>query len=450
MAEETRELYEEVQALAREERLEELRALLAHQRAEDVGDLIEHLPADARDVVFHALADELASDVLHQLDDTVREHVLDHLETAEITHILEHMPADEAADIVADLEPETAAEVLRQIPAEDAREVREILRYPPDTAGGIMSPDVVAIRADHTVSTAVDTIRSRDTELGDFYYVYVIGPRDQLVGVVSLKAMLLAWPEQRIAELMDPEVIHVPAAMDQEQVAALAARYDLLALPVVDEAGRLIGQVTIGEVMDVLEEEASEDMYRMVGLTEDESVFTSLGFSIRRRLPWLYVNLATAILAASVISFFGGTIGRLEILAALQAIVAGQGGNAGTQTLTIIVRSLALGELDFRNSRRALLKELGLGLVNGCAVGVGIGVIVALWTGKLLLGGIIAAAMLLNFLMASLGGVLVPLTLRACRLDPALASGVFVTTITDVCGFFFFLGLATLLIRYLV
>jgi magnesium transporter len=449
MEQRDRALADTVAELARAEATEELHDLLQQQRPEDITDLIEHLEGDARDVVFAALDEPLAADVLPELEERVREDVLEGLELEEVSRLVEEMEPDEAADIVGDLSAEEASQVLDRLPPEDAREVRALLVYPEESVGGVMSTTFVAVRADGTVGDAVETIRRRSEELGDFYYVYAVDDQERLVGVLSLKDLLLSPRSRWVGEIMNENVIAIRVDADREEAATLATRYDLFALPVVEPDGRLVGQVTVDEVMEIIEEEASEDMYRMVGLSEDESVFSDFWFSVKKRLPWLYLNIATAILAAWVISRFEGTIQQLAILAALQAIVSGQGGNAGSQTLTIMVRGLALGELDLRNVWRALGKEFALGAANGAAVGIGVGLMVWLWQDNVWLGVVLAIAMFLNMMAAGVAGALVPLILRWLKVDPALASSVIVTTVTDCCGFFFFLGLATLFMPYL-
>ncbi len=449
MEQKDRALAEMVADLARGDDTQQLHDLLQHQRPEDITDLLEHLDADTRDVVFAALDEPMAADVLPELEERVREDVLDGLELDAVYRLIEEMEPSDAADVVGEMSEADASAVLDRLPPSDAREVRALLEYPEDSVGSVMSTTFVAVRADGTVGNAVETIRQRSDELGDFYYVYSVERHGRLVGVLSLKDLLLSPRARPIAELMHRSVISIAVDADREDAANLASRYDLYALPVVDADHRLVGQVTLDEVVAIIEEETSEDMYRLVGLSEDESVFSSFQFSMRKRLPWLYVNLATAILAAWVISFFEATITKLAVLAALQSIVAGQGGNSGTQTLTIIVRGLALGELDLRNTWRALLKEFALGAANGAAVGFGIGVLVWMWKGNVWLGLVIAIAMQLNMIAAGIAGALVPVVLLWLRIDPALASAVIVTTVTDCCGFFFFLGLATLLMPHL-
>lgn len=449
MEQKDRALADMVADLARSSDVTELHDLLQHQRPEDITDLLEHLDAELRDVVFAALDETLAADVLPELEERVREDVLEGLELDEVSRLVEEMEPSDAADVVGELSEEDASAVLGRLSPEDAREVRALLEYPEESVGGVMSTQFVAVRADGTVGDAVETIRERSEELGEFYYVYAIERHGRLVGVLSLKDLLLSPRARPISEVMHRDVISIAVTADREEAASLVSRYDLFALPIVDADHRLVGQLTLDEVVEIIEEETSEDMYRMVGLSEDESVFSSFWFSVRKRLPWLYFNVLTAILAASVVHHFQATIEAMAILAALQAIVSGQGGNAGSQTLTIMVRGLALGELDPRNTWRALAKEFGLGAVHGLAVGAALGVALWLWLGNPWLGVVIAAAMLLNMITAGIAGALVPLGLRMLHIDPALAASVIVTAITDSCGFFFFLGLATLMMPYL-
>jgi len=447
--EDTRALTERIETLAADGSSAELRAVLADLRAEDVADQLEHLHGEARPVVFAALPPETAAEVLMGVDEEVRAQLLTSLEEDAVVSLLRLLEPADVADVIGALPEERAAMVLRRLPVPEAAEVRVLLEYPTDSAGGVMSTHFVAVRDHHTIREAVEHIRRREQDLGDFYYVYVWDAQHRLVGVTSLKDLLLARPEQRIGEIMDHEVVSVPAGADQEEAANVALRYQLFALPVVDDAGVLVGQLMLDDLADIAEEEASEDMYRIVGLPEDESVFSPLRFSVRKRLPWLFVNLVTALFAFGVVSSFEGTIARFALLAALMPIVAGMGGNAGMQTLTIVVRGLALGEVDVRNARRALFKELALGVINGALIGVVVAGVAVLLSANPWVGAIIGAALFLNMVAAGVAGATVPLLLRAFRVDPALASGVIVTTVTDCAGFFFFLGLATLMLRHL-
>jgi magnesium transporter len=299
-----------------------------------------------------------------------------------------------------------------------------------------------------TAAEAIAALQaSRDVEM--VFYLYVIDGRRHLVGVVSLRRLLLVRPETPLKRIMTTDLISVRVDVNQEEVAQLVASYNLLAIPVVDEENKLVGVITVDDVIDVIKDEATEDVYRLAGLASDDRVFTAPSDSLKKRLPWLVVNLVTAFLAASVVKLFEGTIGVVTSLAVFMPVVAGMGGNAATQTLAVIVRGIALGELTWRNSRKALLKEAAVGIGNGIACGiVGAGV-VWLMQGNPFLGAILGLAMVINMFVAAVAGTVIPLALRALKVDPALASSVFITTLTDVFGFLSFLGLGALFIRYL-
>jgi magnesium transporter len=298
-----------------------------------------------------------------------------------------------------------------------------------------------------TVGEAITALQSsRDVEM--VFYLYIVDARRHLVGVTSLRRLLLVSPETPLKRIMTPEPISARVDMDQEEVARLVASYNLLAIPVVDEANKLVGLITVDDVIDVIKDEATEDLYRLAGVSSDERVFTPASESLRKRMPWLIVNLATAFMAAAVVGIFQDTISAWVALAVFMPIVAGMGGNAATQTLTVIVRGIALGELTWGNSRKALIKELLVGIGNGLVVGTIAALVAWVMAGDPKLGVILAAAMVVNLFVAGLAGTLIPLGLKALKIDPALASAVFITTFTDIAGFASFLGLATLFIRY--
>jgi magnesium transporter len=339
--------------------------------------------------------------------------------------------------------------VLEQLQKRPAGgDVGELLEYAEQTAGRIMNPKVFALAEDMTAGESITALQSsRDVEV--VFYLYVIDARRHLVGVVSLRRLLLVSPETPLKRIMTTDLISVRADMDQEEVARLVASYNLLAIPVVDEENKLVGVITVDDVIDVIKDEATEDVYRLAGVAGDDRVFTKASESLRKRLPWLLVNLGTAFLAASVVGLFKGTIDQVVALAIYMPVVAGMGGNAATQTLTVIVRGIALGELTWGNTRKALLKEAVVGIGNGVACGT-IGALVAwMFSRDLMLGGILAMAMIINMFVAATAGTLIPLMLRALKVDPALASSVFITTLTDVFGFFSFLGLAKVFLGYL-
>jgi magnesium transporter len=331
----------------------------------------------------------------------------------------------------------------------ESEEVAPLLAYSDDTAGGIMTPEVLSVGEDMTAAAALDVLRLNEAQVEDAGAIFVVGDGDRLTGALRVVRLALARQNAWVRDIMTTDIISVPAEMDQEECARLIERYDLAELPVVDEAGRLIGVILAEDAADVAEEEATEDMYRIAGLG-DERLRGALSASVRSRFPWLVVNLLTTFLAALVISFFESTIVKVVALAVFLPVVAGQGGIAGTQTLTLAVRSMALGELSGRRGRRLLVREVTLGLLHGLLLGIAVGIVAFVWKGNFFLGLVLGIAMLGNMVIAGVMGAGAPLLLRRLGLDPAVAAAVVVTTITDVVGFLLFLGLAAALVNLLV
>ena len=413
----------------------------------DIADELERLDVREAVAALRALLPDTASAVLAELDDEFAQDILTQLSSAEISHLIEDLPHDEAADIAAELEPAQRGEVLAQLDPPDSAKVAQLMRYPENSAGAIMKDEFIALPAALTIGQGLDAIRRKDEEeFAGTAYVYVVDEDKKLLGVVPVRNLVFLAPSRSLRDAMIPEVHFVRVDTDQEEVARLFSQYHYMALPVLETNGKLVGIVEANQVIDVLREEATEDMQRMVGVSGEESVFTPWHRALAMRMPWLFINLATTFMAAGVIAFFENTLARWTALAIFLPIIAGQGGNSGMQALTVTIRSMALGELAGQAGRRVLAKELIMSLLNGLAIGLTVGVIGWLWKDSLLLGLIVALAMFLNVLAAAAAGVLIPLALRAAKVDPALSSSIFLTTVTDVAGFFFFLGLATLLI----
>jgi magnesium transporter len=414
----------------------------------DLADELQRLsPAEAQ-ARLRSLPRADAAAVVQELDDELRPALLEGLPESELRELLGNLPHNEAADLIGGLPQDRQDNLLDQLPRQHQQDVARLLEYPHDTAGGIMADEFIALRADQTVAECLIFLREKMEEKSDsISYLYVTDVVGNLVGIVSLRDMVFGKSDRRIAELMNRDVKAVSVEDDQEKIARLFEHYHYLALPVLEKDGRLVGIVSAQQVMGVIRHEATEDMQLMVGLSGEERAFTPWHKSIRRRLPWLCVNLLTAFVAGAVVQIFESTIARWTALAVFLPIVAGQGGNAGAQTLTVIVREMALGEMTEGDGRKALLKETILGVCNGLAIGSLVGVVGYFWKGSVALGIIVAVAMLLNMVAAAISGVVVPYTLRAFKIDPALASSIFVTTVTDVAGFFFFLGLAALALR---
>ncbi len=426
--------------------------LLQKQHPADLAQVFSELPDRDREAAFSLLAERngrLAMEAISELGPEAGAALLATRSAEEIAKLAQEIPSDDAAALIDYLPEELSAAVLDLMRPKESGVVENLLEYDEQTAGRIMNPHVFALSEDMTVGEAITELQTnRDVEM--VFYLYVVDERRHLVGVVSLRRLLLVSPETPLKRIMTADLISARADMDQEEVARQVASYNLLAIPVVDEENKLVGVITVDDVIDVIKDEATEDIYRLAGVSGDEKVFTPAGESLRKRLPWLGVNLATAFLAAAVVGLFTNTIDLFPILAVFMPIVAGMGGNAATQTLTVIVRGIALGELSWANSRKALLKEAAVGIGNGVVLGL-IAAGVAWGTrGDSVLGLVLGAAMVINMFVAATAGVLIPLGLRAAKVDPALASSVFITTLTDVFGFFSFLGLATVFARFLI
>jgi magnesium transporter len=448
-----------VDAFVLDDVLAQLRAALERDDLAAAVTVIESLqPADQADLVEElsdtdqlALLSQLhpadSADVLEEMEDQEAAALAERLPVADLAGILDEMEADEAADVLGDLPPERAAEALREM--EEPGEIIPLLQYPDDTAGGLMTPAIVTLRRDWRAQEALAELRRVGPDADSAYYLFVTDQSGVLQGVVSLRDLAVALPETVVEALMDPGVISVPVMADQELCARTISRYGFLALPVVDEGERLVGVITADDLIEVAEDEATEDMYRMVGISGEERVFGPLWPSVVKRLPWLAVNMLTLFVAITVVNAFEWVIAGMVALATFLPLVSGEAGNAGSQTTTVIVRGMALGEIDTRNGVRALTKELAAAAINGAIIGIGAGVVIYLWKGEQVIALAAMLAMLLNFLVAAFAGVLVPLGLKLIRVDPALASAAFVTAVTDTLGFLFFLGIATLLMQWL-
>jgi magnesium transporter len=425
--------------------------LLQKQHPADLAQIFGELTDRDREAAFSILVERhgrLAMEAVSELGPEAGAALLATRSAEEIAKLAQEIPSDDAAALIDYLPEELSAAVLDLMRPKQSGEVENLLEYDEQTAGRIMNPHVFAVSEDMTVGEAITELQTnRDVEM--VFYLYVVDERRHLVGVTSLRRLLLVSPETPLKRIMTADIISARVDMDQEEVARQVASYNLLAIPVVDEENKLVGVITVDDVIDVIKDEATEDIYRLAGVAGDERAFTPAGESLRKRLPWLGINLITAFLAASVVALFEGTIERITALAVFMPIVAGMGGNAATQTLTVIIRGIALGELTWSNARKALLKEAVVGLGNGVVLGL-IAAAVAWGTrGNPVLGLVLCAAMVINMFVAATAGTLIPLGLRAANVDPALASSVFITTLTDVFGFFSFLGLATIFMRYL-
>jgi magnesium transporter len=426
--------------------------LLQKQHPADLAQIFSELPDKEREAAFSLLAERngrLAMEAISELGPETGATLLATRSADEIAKLAQEIPSDDAAALIDYLPEELSAAVLDLMRPKESGVVENLLEYAERTAGRIMNPHVFALNEDLTVGEAITELQSnRDVEM--VFYLYVVDERRHLVGVVSLRRLLLVSPETPLKRIMTADLISARVDMDQEEVARQVASYNLLAIPVVDEENKLVGVITVDDVIDVIKDEATEDIYRLAGVAGDERVFTSPKETFRKRLPTLAIQLVTLFAAAAVIAVFEPTIGKVTALAVFMPIVAGMGATAATQTLTVMVRGLALGELTWSNSRKALLKEVALGVGNGILLGVVAAIVTWAAKGDPVLGLLLGLAMIINLFIAAAAGTLVPIGLRAANLDPALASSVVVTTMTDVLGFATFLGLATVFLRYLV
>src|SRR5688572_3958520 len=425
--------------------------LLQKQYPADLAQVFSELQDRERHAAFSLLLERnsrLAAETLAELGPEVAAELLADRPAEEIARLVQELPSDDAAAIIDNLPDELSGAVIELIKPKPGGGVGELLEYPEQTAGRIMNPNVFALAEDLTAGEAITMLQqSREVEM--VFYLYVVDERRHLVGVVSLRRLLLVPPATPLKRIMTTDLIAVRDDVDQEEVARQVASYNLLAVPVVDAENKLVGIITVDDVIDVIKDEATEDLLRLAGVSIDDGVLTPPSESLKRRLPWLGINLVTAFAAAAVVGAFEGTISQVTALAVFMPIVAGMGGNAATQTLTVIVRGIALGELSLGNARKALVKEGLVGLGNGIVLGTVAGLAAWLTRGNPVLGAILGAAMIINMFVAATAGTLIPLGLRAMKVDPALASSVFITTLTDVFGFFTFLGLATLFLRFL-
>jgi magnesium transporter len=420
------------------------RALVEPLHPADLADLFELVDSDERRALAASLADILDGDVLAEMNDWVREELLDALEPHQVAELAGELETDDAVAIIEDMEEEEQRAVLRALDPDDRAAIEEALSYPEESAGRLMRRDVVAVPEHWTVGDVIDFLRASENLTTDFWEVFVVDPAHRPVGTCLLSWILRTPRRIPVADVMQREQTLIPVDMDQEEVALRFQKYALISAAVVDQGGRLVGMITVDDVVHIIQEEASEDTLLLSGAGTEGDINEPIGSTVRRRLTWLVVNLGTAIVAASVVGLFQGEISRLVALAVLMPIVAGMGGNAGTQTMAVTVRALATNQLTSSNTRRMVFREFRIAAANGLTLGVLIGVGVALIFGRADLGGVIALAMLINNLIAGLSGILIPVTLDKLDVDPAVSSAVFVTMMTDVMGFFSFLGLATL------
>ncbi|HEX8215907.1 MAG TPA: magnesium transporter [Allosphingosinicella sp.] len=421
---------------------EAARAVIEPLHPADVADLFELLDSDDRRALAAAIADELDADVLAEMNDWVREELVDALDPSAVAEIAGEMETDDAVAMIEDLEEDEQRAVLRELDPDDRAAIEQALAYPEESAGRLMQRDLIAVAEHWTVGQVIDWLRS-DEELADsFWEVFVVDSGHHPIGTMPLSRILRTQRKVPVAEIMQREQTLIPVDMDQEEVALRFQKYALISAAVVDQSGRLVGMITVDDIVHIIQEEASEDVLLMSGAGDEGDINQPIRDSYRARVRWLIANLATAVVASSIIWNFGAAIEEMFALAALMPIVASIGGNAGTQTMAVAVRALAMNQLTQSNTVRTIWREIRLALLNGATVATLVGIGAGLLFQNAALGGVIAAAMVINIFIAGLAGVVIPVTLDRFDQDPAVASSVFLTMITDSMGFLAFLGLA--------
>ncbi|MBU4427511.1 MAG: magnesium transporter [Proteobacteria bacterium] len=440
-------LIEEVKHFAEQGNRQGLKKLIDDMRAADLADLIEHLDPEERLFIFNLLEPDGAGEVLVEIETPVQERILKDLDNQAITEIVQGLDSDDAADLVGDLPDDRAREIIKRVGDEVSGELGKLLPYPEDTAGGIMALEFVAVKADASVRDAIDIIREKRGEVENLYYIWVVDDLGKLVGVISLKNLVLELTDRKISDIMNPEVISVHVDTDQEEVAHLVKKYDLVAIPVVGDDHRLVGRITHDDIIDVIEEEADEDISLMAGVIDQEITEESALKISRARLPWLIAGLFGGIIAAAVINQFESSLEKVLALSFFFPVIMAMGGSTGTQAATIVVRGLATGDIGLMHIGKRLWMEMRVALVNALVCGIILALIVGTWVSDYGLGSVVGLALVLIIVNAGVIGSAVPMALKKWNVDPALATGPFVTTSNDILSLLIYLGLVTIYLR---
>ena len=440
-------LIEEVKHFAEQGNRQGLKKLIDDMRAADLADLIEYLDPEERLFIFNLLEPDGAGEVLVEIETPVQERILKDLDNQAITEIVQGLDSDDAADLVGDLPDDRAREIIERVGDEVSEELEKLLPYPEDTAGGIMALEFVAVKADASVKDAIDTIREKREEVENLYYIWVVDDLGKLVGVISLKDLVLEPTDRKISDIMNPEVISVHVDTDQEEVARLVKKYDLVAIPVVGDDQRLAGRITHDDIIDVIEEEADEDISLMAGVIDQEIAEESTLKISRARLPWLIAGLFGGIIAAAVINQFESSLEKILALSFFFPVIMAMGGSTGTQAATIVVRGMATGDISLVNIGKRLWMEMRVALVNALVCGILLALIVGTWVSDYGLGSVVGLALVLIIVNAGVIGSAVPMALKKWNIDPALATGPFVTTSNDILSLLIYLGLVTIYLR---
>jgi magnesium transporter len=459
--EDEQNMSEEIRMDPEEQRLEQIRSFLknndaaglakyvAGEKPIDLVQAVSDLDEEEQKQFFAALSDEACARIIEQGDDHERLAMADLLDDQRLLAVFGYMEKDDIVDLLGDLNIGRRKALIDRMKTDDRKIITDLLKYPDDSAGGLMTTAYIALKEDRTVSEALEKIREIGPKTEVIESLFIVDPKGRLTGWCDLRDLLSAPKTARLKNLMHDDVISVEPETDQEETARLVSKYDLKALPVVSSAKQILGIITVDDIIDVIVEEYDEDILQMSGVSKEESLDTTLGESIRLRLPWLLVNLATAFLASFTVAAFQATIAKVVALSSIMTIVSGMGGNAGTQTTSILIRALAEKKLKFKDCIRPFLKEILLSIVDGAVCGIATAIVVYFMYGSGYLCLIVIISMIGNLLVAGIFGFLIPVILAKCHADPAVASSIFLTTATDVLGFFIFLGLATLFLPYL-
>jgi len=448
-AEEPLDPIEQVLALLRADDPEQAIALVSELRPPDAAEVLEHLSPDDTATIVAGLAPSVIAGAIEYATASERNSIIRLLASDTLNVTIASVPDDIATDMVQGLDSDTASQVMDALPDERREELEQLLSHPDDSAGGRMTGQVLTVSPDLTAAEAIEQLRTSQADASKPFYLYVTDAEGRLEGVLNVRALITAPPDSPITDLMTVDTIKIEASADQEEAVRVLQRHNLLALPVVDADGRLLGTITTDDLFDVVQEEATEDLYRLALVHEDEDLH-GIRSSIRNRLPWLTVNLVTALSAAWVVAIFENTLAQVAILAAFLPVIGGQGGNAGIQTLTIVVRSLAIERIAPRDTLALVRHEAIVGFILGLVTGLIVGLIGWAWQGNLWLGAIVVIALTANTLVGTVFGVLIPMLLIKLKWDPALSGGIWLTTATDISGFLAFLGVATILVDRLI
>ncbi|HEY0298642.1 MAG TPA: magnesium transporter [Arachidicoccus sp.] len=433
--------------LALEEGDSRLEMLLAQYHPSEIAIIFEHLSKYEQERIINLLPSEVASEAISEMDEEQHPaELLLQLEPEKRKEIVEEFDYDDATDIISQLDIEEQEEILDDLDHADATAIRNLLTYPEDTAGGLMNSSFISVNIHQSKTDAINEIIRKSEDMEEFYTIYVVDDFNKLVGIVSLKDIIKSRADITISSLIKTDFLYVRADADQEEVAKIISQYNLTALPVVDDGNYLLGQVTFDDVIDVLEEENTEDILKISGVSEDEELSGSWQMAVKSRLPWLIINLATAFLAASVIRHYDDTIAKLAVLAGYTTIIAGMGGNAATQALAVTVRRISLNQLSDKQAWNTVAKEVIVGVINGAVNGLIVVIVAILFDKNPMLGLVIFMAMTGNLIIAAIAGSGIPLILKKLGIDPAIASSIIITTFTDIFGFFLTLGLASKLL----